>query len=72
MLVVQPMVSTAAGAFLIAHLPTGQWRLTMLLSCHPISGLSLMVSGVVITVTWQRLSRLSGGCRWITKPWWPT
>lgn len=43
----------------------------MLLSCHPMSGLNLIVSVVVITVTWQRLVRLSGGCRWITKPWWP-
>ena len=51
MLVDEPMVSTAAGALLIAHLPARQWRLTILLCWHPMSGLSLAVSVVVITVT---------------------
>jgi hypothetical protein len=68
MLVVQTMVSTAAGALLIPHLPGGRWRLTVVRGCHPISGLALIVSIVVIAVTWQRLLRLSGGCRWITRP----
>ena len=59
MLVVQPMVSTAAGTLVIPHLPAGQWRLTVLLTCRPMSGLSLVVGVVVITITWQRRLRLS-------------
>jgi threonine synthase len=34
----------------------------------------LPLSGSIppLSDTWQRLLRLSGGCRWITKTWWPT
>ena len=59
--VVPPMVSAATGALLIPHLPAGQPRLTMLLACYAMFGLSLIASVVVITQLWQRLVRHSVG-----------
>ena len=59
--VVPPMVSAATGALLIPHLPPGQARLTMLLACYAMFGLSLIASIVVITQLWQRLVRHSVG-----------
>jgi tellurite resistance protein TehA-like permease len=55
------MVSAATGALLIPHLPAGQPRLTMLLACYAMFGLSLIASVVVITQLWQRLARYSIG-----------
>ncbi len=55
--VVPPMVSAATGALLIPHLPPGQLRLTMLLACYAMFGLSLIASVIVITQLWQRLVR---------------
>jgi len=59
--VVPPMVSAATGALLIPHLPPGQVRLTMLLACYAMFGLSLIASVMVITQLWQRLVRHSVG-----------
>jgi|tagenome__1003787_1003787.scaffolds.fasta_scaffold20902094_2 C4-dicarboxylate transporter/malic acid transport protein len=59
--VVPPMVSAATGALLIPHLPAGQPRLTMLLACYAMFGLSLIASVVVIAQLWQRLVRYSVG-----------
>jgi C4-dicarboxylate transporter/malic acid transport protein len=59
--VVPPMVSAATGALLIPHLPAGQPRLTLLLACYAMFGISLIASVVVITQLWQRLVRYSVG-----------
>ena len=59
--VVPPMVSAATGALLVPHLPAGQVRLTMLLACYGMLGLSLIASLVVITQLWQRLVRYPAG-----------
>ncbi|MGH3248140.1 MAG: TDT family transporter [Trebonia sp.] len=59
--VVPPMVSASTGALLLPHLPAGQPRLTMLLACYAMFGLSLTASLVVITQLWQRLVRHSVG-----------
>ena len=59
--VVPPMVSAATGALLIPHLPAGQLRLTMLLACYAMFGLSLIASLVIIPQIWQRLVRHSAG-----------
>jgi C4-dicarboxylate transporter/malic acid transport protein len=59
--VVPPMVSASTGALLIPHLPAGQPRLTMLLACYAMFGLSLAASLVVITQLWQRLVHHSVG-----------
>jgi C4-dicarboxylate transporter/malic acid transport protein len=59
--VVPPMVSAASGALLVPHLPAGQLRLTMLLACYAMFGLSLTASLMVITQLWRRLVRYSAG-----------
>jgi len=59
--VVPSMVSAATGALLVQHLPAGQPRLTMLLGCYAMFGLSLIASLVVITQLWRRLVRYGAG-----------
>jgi len=54
--VVPPMVSASTGALLIPHVAAGQARLTMLLCCYAMFGLSLLASVVIITLIWQRLA----------------
>lgn len=53
--VVPPMVSAATGAALVPHLPAGQARLTLLLACYAMFGLSLFASIVILTQVWSRL-----------------
>ncbi len=54
--VVPPMVSASTGALLIPHLPAGQGRLTLLMACYAMFGLSLLASIIVITLIWYRLA----------------
>jgi C4-dicarboxylate transporter/malic acid transport protein len=54
--VVAPMVSAATGALLVPHAPAGQPRLTMLLACYAMFGMSLFAALIMITIIWQRLS----------------
>jgi C4-dicarboxylate transporter/malic acid transport protein len=54
--VVPPMVSAATGAALTAHLPAGQPRLTLLLACYAMFGISLLISLITITLLWERLA----------------
>jgi C4-dicarboxylate transporter/malic acid transport protein len=54
--VVPPMVSAATGAALIAHLPAGQPRLTLLVACYAMFGISLFISLVTIALLWERLA----------------
>jgi C4-dicarboxylate transporter/malic acid transport protein len=53
--IVPPMVSAATGAALVEHLPAGQARLTLLLGCYAMFGLSLIASMVIISIVWARL-----------------
>ncbi|MFB8282126.1 TDT family transporter [Nocardia colli] len=53
--VVPPMVSAAMGALLVPHTPAGQLRLTMILFCVAMFGLSLLAALVTITMIWSRL-----------------
>ncbi|MER6066415.1 TDT family transporter [Streptomyces sp. NPDC001792] len=53
--VVPPMVSAATGAALVPHLAPGQERLTLLLACYAMFGISLFTSLVIITQLWGRL-----------------
>jgi C4-dicarboxylate transporter/malic acid transport protein len=53
--VVPPMVSAANGALLIPHLPPGQARMTLLLACYAMFGVSLAISVIIITQIWSRL-----------------
>ncbi|BBA98906.1 putative C4-dicarboxylate transporter/malic acid transport protein [Actinacidiphila reveromycinica] len=53
--VVPPMVSAATGAALVPHVAPGQGRLTLLLGCYAMFGISLFASVVIITQVWARL-----------------
>ncbi|MFD0364170.1 TDT family transporter [Nocardia sp. GCM10030253] len=53
--VVPPMVSAATGALLVPYVPAGQWRLTMILLCLAMFGMSLIAALVTITMIWSRL-----------------
>ncbi|BCK56981.1 TDT family transporter [Nocardia wallacei] len=53
--VVPPMVSAATGALLAPHTPAGQWRLTLLLACLAMFGLSLIAALITLTMIWSRL-----------------
>jgi C4-dicarboxylate transporter/malic acid transport protein len=53
--VVPPMVSAANGALLIPYAAAGQARLTLLLGCYAMFGISLFASVIIITLLWGRL-----------------
>jgi C4-dicarboxylate transporter/malic acid transport protein len=53
--IVPPMVSAATGALLIPHVASAQGRLTLLLGCYAMFGISLFVSVIIITQIWARL-----------------
>lgn len=53
--VVPPMVSAATGALLIPHVASAQGRLTLLLACYAMFGISLFASVIIITQVWSRL-----------------
>jgi C4-dicarboxylate transporter/malic acid transport protein len=53
--VVPPMVSAATGALLVPFVAPGQPRLTMLLGCYAMFGISLFASVIIIGLVWQRL-----------------
>jgi C4-dicarboxylate transporter/malic acid transport protein len=53
--VVPPVVSAANGALLIPHLGSAQGRLTLLLACYAMFGMSLAASVIIITQVWSRL-----------------
>ena len=55
--VVPPMVSAATGALLIPHAGSAQGRLTLLLACYAMFGISLFASVIIITQLWARLVR---------------
>ncbi len=55
--VVPPMVSASTGALLVPYAAAGQARLTLVLACYAMFGLSLVASLIVITLIWTRLSR---------------
>ncbi|MDO8210207.1 TDT family transporter [Conexibacter sp. CPCC 206217] len=54
--VVPPMVSAATGAALLSHVPAGQARLTLLLACYAMFGLSLFAALMTIALLWARLA----------------
>jgi C4-dicarboxylate transporter/malic acid transport protein len=54
--IVPPMVSAATGAILIPYAPAGQVRLSLLLCCYAMFGISLIASLIVITLIWYRLA----------------
>ncbi|MGI5241685.1 TDT family transporter [Dactylosporangium sp. CA-139066] len=59
--VVPPMVSASTGALLVPYAPAGQARLTLVLACYAMFGLSLLASLVIITLIWGALVRQQAG-----------
>jgi C4-dicarboxylate transporter/malic acid transport protein len=53
--VVPPMVSAATGALLIPHVASAQGRLTMLLGCYAMFGISLIASVIIVPQLWSRM-----------------
>ncbi|HSZ39126.1 MAG TPA: TDT family transporter [Trebonia sp.] len=53
--IVPPMVAAANGALLIPYAAAGQARLTLLLGCYAMFGISLFASVIIITLLWGRL-----------------
>src|SRR5690606_25679501 len=53
--VVAPMVSAATGVVLLPHTPPGQARLTLLVCCGAMFGLSLIAALLTTTMIWSRL-----------------
>ena len=53
--VVPPMVSAANGALLIPFVAPGQGRLTLMLACYAMFGITLFASVIIITQIWARL-----------------
>jgi C4-dicarboxylate transporter/malic acid transport protein len=68
--VVPPMVSASTGALLIPHIAAGQARLTLLLACYAMFGLSLVASIIVISLIWAQLAtRQTGEARMVPTLW---
>ena len=59
--VVPPMVSAASGALLVPYTAPGQGRLTLLLACYAMFGISLFASVIIITQIWSRLVTRGAG-----------
>jgi C4-dicarboxylate transporter/malic acid transport protein len=59
--VVPPMVSAATGALLIPYVASVQGRLTLLLACYAMFGISLFASVIIITQIWSRLVQHKAG-----------
>ena len=53
--IVPPMVSAATGALLVPYAAAGQPRLTLLVGCYAMFGISLFMSVIIITLLWGRL-----------------
>lgn len=68
--VVPPMVSAATGALLLPYVPAGEARLTLLLGCYALFGLSLIASLIVITLIWGRLARHKVGAAAMVPTLW--
>jgi tellurite resistance protein TehA-like permease len=64
------MVSAVTGALLVPYAPAGQARLTLLLGCYAMFGLSLIASLIVITMVWSRLAyHRTGPARLVPTLW---
>ncbi|MDQ1700808.1 MAG: hypothetical protein QOF57_60 [Frankiaceae bacterium] len=53
--IVPPMVSASTGALLLAHVPAGQARLTMLLGLYGLLGMSLVIGLLTLAMVYGRL-----------------
>jgi C4-dicarboxylate transporter/malic acid transport protein len=68
--VVPPMVSAATGALLVPHAAAGQPRLTLLVACYAMFGISLLASLVIIPQIWSRLVQYKVGAATMAPTLW--
>jgi tellurite resistance protein TehA-like permease len=68
--VVPPMVSAATGALLIPYAAAGQPRLTLLLACYAMFGISLVASLIIISHIWFRLVQYKVGAAAMVPTLW--
>ncbi len=68
--VVPPMVSAATGPLLLTHLPAGQWRVTLLVVCGLLFGLTLLASLFVTAMIWNRLAHHGIGTAAVVPTMW--
>ena len=66
--IVPPMVSASAGALLIPH--AGAARLTLLVACYAMFGISLVAAAIVIGLIWRRLVRHGIGPARLVPTFW--
>src|SRR3984885_5866945 len=53
--IVPPMVSAATGVLIVPSGPAGRARLTLVVGCYAMFGISLFISVIIITLLWGRL-----------------
>ncbi len=53
--VAAPMTAAPPGALLVPHAPAGQARLTLLLACYAMFGISLLATLIIVPQIWARL-----------------
>jgi C4-dicarboxylate transporter/malic acid transport protein len=68
--VVPPMVSAATGALLVPHAAAGQPRLTLLLACYAMFGISLLATLIIMPQIWARLVRHKVGAAAMAPTLW--
>lgn len=68
--VVPPMVSAATGALLVPYAAAGQPRLTLLLACYAMFGISLIASLIIIPQIWSRLVQYKVGAAAMVPTLW--
>ena len=68
--VAPPMVSAATGALLIPYAPAGQARLTLLLACYAMFGISLLATLIIVPQIWARLVQHKVGAALMVPTLW--
>jgi C4-dicarboxylate transporter/malic acid transport protein len=68
--VAAPMTSAATGALLVPHAPAGQARLTLLLACYAMFGVSLLATLFIVPQIWARLVQHKVGAAFMAPTMW--
>ena len=68
--VAAPMTSAATGALLVPHAPAGQARLTLLLACYAMVGISLLATLFIVPQIWARLVQHKVGAAAMAPTMW--
>jgi C4-dicarboxylate transporter/malic acid transport protein len=68
--VAAPMTAAATGALLVPHAPAGQARLTLLLACYAMFGISLLATLFIVPQIWSRLVQHKVGAAALAPTLW--